>query len=222
MAITVRNPALAKDAQALPWMFQCDVDGCLACSVHSTKSAAEEEKSTHPCPMKGFIPLKGKSILERGWDEVDGLMDQINDGNLEDIPRTKAQARVRGLAYALSMMSTPHYRSEDDVIRQAIKRYKMRQGTIPFEETFGYNFHSLPTEEKALGLRATKKATAAPPIREAVLPGAQFEVEIKKRKLDDNDRAAIKKHMGSGMITAIELGQMYQISEGAIKYIADV
>lgn len=165
------------DHKAHPWLFECDEDDCFWLTAHRSVMVAERVKEEHlksTCPLKS--PMRKERIFDMAtlvnliWDELDKATESIftHDGPVAgELEKVKGEAR--GLAKAIQIMTTPFYKDADAVVRQAVKRYKMKTGEIKFEETPGAGgYNPMPVDNPRAGGQATKEKTK-PKITEKTL-----------------------------------------------------
>lgn len=94
-------------------------------------------------------PTHGKSIVEQLWDRLDEMIDQIKSlDTMRDPEMPVYQGAAKGLAFAIQLMCQPYYAEEKDVARQALRRWRMRQGDIEWEPTPGYKYNPPPAGTK--------------------------------------------------------------------------
>lgn len=145
-------------------------------------------------------PTHGKSIAEQLWDRMDQLMDQVKGTQATDIfdPLTEVKAAANELASVLVLMCQPYYATQPDVLKQAYKRWKMRQGTLPYEPTPGYKYNPPPAGTKYETPRVRPANTGKP------VPAA---VNFKPQQITDIKAA----HMMG--LSVGDLAEIYKTSE---------
>lgn len=100
---------------------------------------------------------------ERTWDELDNTITEIKTSE-DPAKRDSARQYAMGLAYALSRYGHFELTTVDAIRREALQRYKMRIGEIPFRNTQGYMIEKrepLLTEEQRDQLRKDVAETVA-------------------------------------------------------------
>jgi len=126
------------------YTYFCDANTeCMAVAYGSTEESACRELDGHICPaeVKPDMMPSGKTVLQKMWDLLDGQIDRILDLNLPEMGQLKAKHEAFGTAMCLAFMSIPYFRSRDDILLHAHKRWQMRTGQIPWEATPGYNYY---------------------------------------------------------------------------------
>lgn len=109
-------------------------------------------------------PTHGKSIAEQLWDRMDEVMDFIYSmDTMRDPELDVYKGEGRGLAFALKLMCQPYFPDEKAVTREAVRRYKMRQGDIEWEPTPGYNYNPPPAGTKYIVEKPKVAATKSVP-----------------------------------------------------------
>lgn len=135
------------DALAHSWIFQCDKPECIWRTAHVDEATALHTQSIHTCPNKGEKRMS-KTLIDKLWDLLDEATVTIlewptaDETQNTDTDREKARGEARGIAKCIHVMCVPYYETDGDVVKQALKRYKMANGTIEFEDTpgtAGYN-----------------------------------------------------------------------------------
>lgn len=132
----------------MQWTYRCPSENCfaMATSVISAE-AAIEFVSQHRCPAppRRGISATGKSLIERMWDETDDALDAYKKGE-EYLAMSGDLLRgyIHGIAECITFCSTPYFKIVEDVLRQMQRRWRMRQGEIPYSPTPGYRFNPRP------------------------------------------------------------------------------
>lgn len=80
---------------------------------------------------EGHQVVPGSSIIEDYWAELDRLIDLIKEKTADpsaDLDRVLLlRERARGVAFCIQRISRPYYETENDVLRQAQRRYVARR-----------------------------------------------------------------------------------------------
>lgn len=202
--------------------YRCGADpDCYALEYSKNADHAKAAIDGHICPAppRRDKVASGKTVVQKLWDELDELIDRIKENSgWQDDDKGKAQ----GIALALALLSVPWFRSTEDILRQANRRWRMRQGAIPWEQTPGYNFYpaaplafATPPEPTPIKKRqpTSKPVKAAKVAAPAVPPAREFTVA---------ERTMIRDavHGASNPLTTADLAKMYGVSEGRIRTIA--
>lgn len=205
------------------YTYFCDANNdCFAVAYATTEEAARRELTDHVCPApvrRDMMP-SGKTAVQKMWDELDEAYDQLMA--FEGVPilpgqpdiATGARNYARGLAMALAFVSIPYFRSQEDILREAHKRWRIRQGELTWEATPGYNFYPaapLAYAEKAAPVtrKPLKAAKAAP----APAP-------VKQRDFTVAERTMIQESVHGGTVSVSDLAGMFGVSENRIMTIA--
>jgi hypothetical protein len=126
---------------AHPWAFRCEQDGCYYGVCTATQDEAEHERVAHGCPRTG--ETVGKSIIQKAWDILDGLMDGYmalsdtynavkarpdREGAGDVARQLQGQAqRAHGVCEVIALLMVPHFTTADAVWAEAVVRYQARQ-----------------------------------------------------------------------------------------------
>lgn len=213
--LTVTLARIGPDVYEM-FTYRCERNsGCYALEYSKNADAAKRAIEGHICPATpevGKVP-NGKTVVQKLWDELDSLMDQIKQ---EEGPGALAlQNQARGIALALALLSVPWFRSKDDILRQANKRWRMRQSEIPWEATPGYNcYPAAPLAYVQASEPKVQPAKRAPlkVVKAAKVPSARdFTVE---------ERAFIRDSVHGETVAVETLAVMYGVSEERIRSIA--
>lgn len=147
----------------------CDNRECYAVAYGKTEDSVLTQLRGHVCPapMRRDMHPSGSTSIQKIWHELDETIDGIkaepehSDDLTTESSLLQEKAYASALAFTLAIMLNGWYRSREDVLIQANKRWKMRQGTLPFEPTPGYNYY--PAHPLAYAKREdlAKKATPA-------------------------------------------------------------
>lgn len=237
-------PGLTKDLYALPprgltvgevrmgderikqYTVLCEVDGCFATAT-STKSeqSARDQVAGHRCPAplhRGVIPM-GKTLLEKMWDESDDALDAYKAG--EEYLGMKGellQGYIQGIAECLSFCAVPWFRIPEDVLRQMQRRWRMRQGDIPFEPTPSYRYNPPPPGAPigvpiAPAVKARRTPTKS---KKTATKQAAASVASSMKVFRPDEVVIIKTMLYENNVPAADLAKMYGVTEGRIRSIA--
>lgn len=192
----------------------------------------------HPCPQppaRNELP-SGYSTLEKMWDELDAVTYAImqHEGYASGtvyLENNLLRGYARGIAFSLSMMSHPHFRTVTDIVREATKRYKIRMEQIPFEPTPGYRYNPLPPPSPPPGERSVfhgktvetkpggaRKATGRRVASAATLAKAS---KVDMRNLDNTQADQIRVAYSGGFFSREELANMYKVTVETIEYLTN-
>lgn len=214
----------------LDWTFECGAHGCVWITYHRSKQAAEAERSRHHdnevCPYtevrkvlddeRRLVPA-GKSIIETYWEELDRVTKVIMDqrarfkagdmGEEELHGYYKLQGQAIGLAYAIQVISVPHFGTDADhgdiskVSAWALKRYRMNTGQIDFEDTPGcQGYNPMPPPTREIGKAKPKASATSSP--------ASDPKTGKFRALTDDERNHLVNMHGKGLPAGAIMGML--------------
>lgn len=143
-----------REVKKFPWVAYCTEPNC-----YFTVSAKDEEQGQksldiHKCPYGGSAErMPTGNLIAAMWRELDACMDGIMLAKTEPSMADKVEhyrSRAGGIATCLyillgnNMNPTPwYYATQDDITREAVRRYKMRIGEMEWEPTQGDNYDAL-------------------------------------------------------------------------------
>ena len=141
------------------------------------------------------------TLIGQMWDELDRVTEPLAQGQGTDYDKGYA----RGVAAMLAMFMVPHFTTADEIVREAVKRYKAKAAGEEYE-TPGLGSRRM---EPPPGSESKYKvpATAKPYTRK---------VEV---KLGEQQQKAIKFAKESGMFTVEVLAKTYGVSVAVINQI---
>lgn len=168
------------------YTVRCGNEHCWFVGHAPNEAGAQTLLDQHNCPTppaRNELPT-GLSTVEKLWDEGDAVTEaiiataswQVGDMHLSG---AALGHYARGICFALSMMTHPHFRTTTDVVRELGLRYKMKTGAMPWRPTPTYRSNPLPAPTTPPpGVRtpadgATKPATARPIRSTTRGPGAK-------------------------------------------------
>jgi hypothetical protein len=219
------------------WTYLCEVDGCFA-MAYSKKSpeSAKSQTTGHACPAplrRGVTPM-GKSLLENMWDTADEAMDAYKAGTFyleEGCAGDNLKYYIMAIAEMITLSARPYFRITEDVLRELQRRWKMRQGQLPFSPTPSYRWNPMPIEYKSPGKspedlrkladhqdalyahRSTqKRLPAGHPKKAASVPPT--------RNFTPDERCLIRDSVHKNNVPVAELAKMFDVSEERIRTIA--
>lgn len=169
MPVMVRETKMsieAREVKKYPYIAFCDQAKCFF--IVSARDEVEGVKSleAHNCPHGGSPDrIPGKPLLSAMWRELDACMDGImlarsvvDAADFVDISSENSfikdqqyrleyhKSRAGGIATCLFIClggAPGYYESQDDITREAVRRYKMRLGELEWEPTQGDNYDAL-------------------------------------------------------------------------------
>lgn len=206
---------------------------------HSTDEAgANRLLSEHTCPTppaRNELP-SGYSTIEKLWDELDMATMAIMEGNAiqlgdQHVDGMQLRGYARGLAFALSMMCHPHFKTQNDIVREAAKRYKIRKGQIPYEPTPTYRFNPLPAPsspppgQRAAYHGATKAASPATVARTKPRGTLSKAAQAAAARVDlTNVTPELRTKIMNGTMTGFsheDLAEMFNLTVETVRVIID-
>jgi hypothetical protein len=209
------------------WTYLCEVDGCFA-MAYSKKSpeSAKSQTTGHACPAplrRGVTPM-GKSLLENMWDTADEAMDAYKAGTFyleEGCAGDNLKYYIMAIAEMITLSARPYFRITEDVLRELQRRWKMRQGQLPFSPTPSYRWNPMPIEYKPLDgpgqHKPTPEATKAATRRTAPKKAASVPPT---RNFTPDERCLIRDGVHKNNMPVAELAKMFDVSEERIRTIA--
>lgn len=204
--------------------WRCDVVGCwFVCTPRvDDKRSLEELIAYHrgtgdeyrcPTPPRRESLPSGLAEIEKLWREIDDVVDAIKSGEpLRGMNGAGLAGYVKGLAFSVVMKDKDLWPDIKAVSQQAGRRWKMRNGALPFEPTptrFENDFSSLGQQGGWKKDPNAAQPVSAPPKKTAP----------KKVNLPADTVNAIKSAHGSGMFTAEELAPAYGITVAQVKQV---
>lgn len=198
--------------------YRCEQDPeCMALAYSKNPDSAKRAIDGHICPApprRDMVP-SGKTVIQKLWDELDEGVDEIKkypeSSNIEGMT-----GHARGIALALALLSTPWFRSTEDILRQANKRWRMRQGEIPWEQTPGYNFY--PAAPLAFATAPEPAVKKRPPVAKVAKKLAPIAPTAREFSVDE--RTMIRNAVHNGLMSIAVLAKTYGVTEERIATIA--
>lgn len=156
--------------ETYPFKVECkNNDLCLFTILTSSYDDAKkwDRPEQHGCPRRGptqFGASVTQTLLEQAWQILDSHMVQVQALSKEHPQREVWMARCRGVAEVIALFMPPHFRTADEVAREAMKRYQAAQSGEP-RRTPGlgdlkYTFPSDPKYKSPLAQAAHVKEKA--------------------------------------------------------------
>lgn len=216
-------------ADKLPWRADCDADErCKFAELFPTKEAARHAEESHAHDYRGQVHHNGMSITESLWVELDAKIDMIRAQGA-DAPEL-LKGRASGLAWALAAVSKPHYPTEQEVLKEAMRRWKMRHGEMDWEPTVGYKFWAPPPGQPMHGndsrqapvtfananLRETRQQTVAP--KRAAKPAARQVVKV-GRNMSLAEQDMLRTAVNVNKFTVEQCMAMFKLSQEDVEAI---
>lgn len=209
---------------------RCASRSCWFVGHAGNSGDAQRLLDEHTCPQppaRNELP-SGYSTVEKMWDELDDVTRAIMAGEpYASGDRVYQEGTLRGyasgLAFALAMMSHPHFRTTTEIAREAQRRYKMWKNELPYEPTPGYRYNPVTPRESPEGEKApfhgdTKPAAARAPAKKAAKKAAPV---INFGGMSNDDRKRAIQAFRVGMFNEEELAKMYKVSIETIRYMVN-
>lgn len=201
--------------------YRCPADSeCMALAYSKNSDAAKRAIDGHICPApprRDMVP-SGKTVIQKLWDELDGLIDQVKVSKSRpfDADLDALMGASRGIALALALLSTPWFRSTEDILRQANKRWRMHQKEIPWEMTPGYNYY--PAAPLAFATAPEPVVKKRQPVSKVAKKAAPLTPPSREFSVDE--RAVIRSAVHNGLMSIAVLAKTYGVTEERIATIA--
>lgn len=199
------------------YTVRCGSINCWFVGHGGTSQDAQFVLDEHKCPTlptRNELP-SGRSTLEKLWDEMDDVTAALIDGheyNGMSVDTLKGYAK--GLAFNLSMMTHPYFRTIKDIAREAGARYKMSKGTTPWRPTPSYRYNPTP-EVLTANVVSTVPTEKRTPTKRTPVKSAP-----KPINLEPANAAAIRAGLGSGMFSMAELAEMYGVTVEQVRVLS--
>jgi hypothetical protein len=152
-----------------------------------------------------------KSIGEQLWDRLDLLMDDFKESG-DQTAQLVLKAQMREIGFALHLMMRPHYEDVTAIAKEAAKRWRIRQGIQPFEETPGYQFNPPPPGTKAYERGVMQED--APQVEKASTRRTR---KPKGTTLSEQDKQAVKMAARSGSFEIELIAKTYSITVAEVE-----
>lgn len=211
--------------EVIQYTYLCDRNPECKAVAYSMQSEehARGQVSGHICPeidgSRGLIPT-GKTLIQKMWDEGDDAMDAYRGGRtFKGMDGDQLKGFIRGIAEVLTFCTVPCFKVTDDVLKELYRRWKMRDGQIPFAPTPSYNYHPYLDEARAKAIssevKSTVKPTKATPTKRQPARKPEAVVELMSAQ-----RQMIRESYHSGNFDEHALAQMFGISAERVLSIA--
>lgn len=187
---------------------RCGSASCWFVGHGGSRDDAQFTLDEHTCPtppIRNQLPT-GRSTLEKLWDEMDDVTAAlIEKRKYNNMQGEMLKGYCMGIAFNLSMVTHPYFRTMQEISREAGARYKMAKGKIPWRETPSYKYNPMPTVEP--NVIKTEPAVKRAPAKRLPAKKAGPKITLSADKI-----SAIKAGRGSGMFTDQDLADMYSVS----------
>lgn len=224
-----------RQADLTQWTYLCEKnDNCFS-MAHSIESEehARSQVAGHVCPApprRGVNPT-GQTLLEKTWNELDDAIDAIKSGSgLRDMSLEETKGYAKGFAECLTFFATPYFKIPEDVLRQANKRWRMRQGLEPFSPTPSYRWNPIIDEYRNKSIQGDKGFASKPDLspggvkkaargRLVTRPAAGL-TKPAPREFSVAEAEMVASSLHSGNMTADTLAEMFGVSISRILTVA--
>ncbi len=206
------------------YTYLCEHDNrCMAIAYSQvSEEHARTQVAGHTCPVmdgsRGLIPT-GKTLIQKMWDEADDAMDALRaDRTYKGMAGPELQGFIKGIAEVLTFCTVPCFKVTEDVLRELFKRWKMRDGQLPFTPTPSYQYNPHLDAE-----RATSKVSSPKPEKLEKPPAKRTPKKVIDVPMDDllpEQRKMIRESYHSGNFDEHQLAQMFNIDAVRVLAIA--
>jgi hypothetical protein len=230
------------EVQRLQYTIRCGHSECWFVGHAAGEADAQKLLDQHavkdcPTPPRRNELSSGFSIIEKMWDELDAALQAINEEKGWQVgdrvlDRVSLRQYALGLCFALSMMTHPHFRTVNDVLREGQRRYKMRTGAAPYQPTPTYRHNPLPQPtsppvgERRAYHGETTAASARPATKRPARTGltkAQTEAAaaVDLSTVDPEKRKKIITAVSMMGMTHEEVSAMFNVTPQTVKALVD-
>lgn len=152
-----------------PFKVECHNEHCFFTIVTQLYAEAERwnKPSEHGCPRRGdtqFGASVTESLLMKAWAILDSHTGMVMALSKDQPERIVWQNRARGVAEVIALFMPPHFRTTDEIVREAMKRYQAaqegREHKTPGLGDLKYTFPDDPKYKSPLAQAAHQKEKA--------------------------------------------------------------
>jgi hypothetical protein len=167
--------------------------------------------------------MSGLEEIDKLWREIDDVVDAIKaKKEYRGMDATAMNGYVKGLAFAVVMKDRSIFQSMREVAAEALRRWRMRQGQIPWAATPtrhapDFKWHGGHGGWKPIG---PAPAAATPPTKSRSTRKLPPPVAKPKFNPTADQLTSIKAGIGSGMFTADDFASMYGTTAEEIRRVA--
>lgn len=213
--------------------IRCGASDCWYVGNAGREQDVNQLLLNHECPtapIRNELPT-GYSTLDKMWDELDAATAALLEARewktgTMTLSGTQLQYYCRGIAFGLSMLTHPHFRTVQDVSIEALRRYKQYKGEVEKAPTPGYRGHNpMPASSQRMAgdpsRVSNKPAPVAPnPMKRAPLAAAKKSVsQVDLRSIDAETANKIKAVDAAGVMPREQLARMYGLTVDTVKAI---
>lgn len=194
----------SKDAQAHPWIAECERDnGCMFVVSATSEENGQVALALHTCPMRGPTHkglMVSVTLLEEVWEMLDGIIDRIMDPDTDPEEKRDLQNQARGISRVIANFMEIYFPEPHQVSAEAKRRWDARQRGDDSYCTQGLGSRAT---EFPPGFRKEAEQKAPTPAPRKAAPA--------KAALGDQEKQAIKFASESGMFTREQLAKTYKV-----------
>lgn len=184
-----------------------------ACPVHNCYyriGLRPGDTTDHKCPRVGETKVSwsvAKTLLETVWDQFDGTIDAIKtpDPLLDQMALENLKGQARAYSRMLAVFMVPQFTSEEEIAREGMKRWKMRQAGEEYD-TPGLGARRYEGPPAKQGVSTTPDASRHIPGRKPLVA----------HKLTPGELTQLKNAHASGMFDIPDLAHIYKLSEETV------
>lgn len=204
------------------YTLMCDASlDCYATAYGKSEESVRFQLNNHVCPAPARLDdhSTNKTAVQNMWEELDNTIDAIKaeGADYEEGPFAALKGKAEGLAFGLALLCRPFYRTREDVLRQANRRWKMRNGELPYEITPGYNYY--PSQPLAYAKREAEEQK--PVVRKAAKPTLKAINKLPTapapRAFTVAERDSIIDLVTGGVATVENVAKMYNVTPERIQ-----
>lgn len=198
------------------YTVRCGAINCWFVGHGPTQVDAQVVLDEHSCPTpprRNELP-SGRSTLEKCWDELDDATAALLEKReYNGLSGDELKGYAKGLAFMLTMMTHPYYKSIKAIAAEAVARYKMQRDLIPFRPTPSYRYNPLP-QPTAPNLGETR-----PAVKRTATKAQRGKVTTPQ--LASDKVAAVRAAAASGMFSHEDIATMYSVSVDQVRALVD-
>lgn len=156
-------------SEEYPFKVECPNEHCFFTITTQLYSEAERwnKPKEHGCPRRGetkFGASVTESLLMKAWAILDSHTGIVMSMTRDHPDRPKWMGQARGVAEVIALFMPPHFRTADEVVREAMKRYQAaqegREHKTPGLGDLKYTFPDDPKYKNPLAQAAHQKEKA--------------------------------------------------------------
>jgi hypothetical protein len=212
LGILPRDPNQIGYEARRPWLFSCTEANCFWHISCASEEDAIRQQQEHACPWWGGETKVSwtvtRTLVEQMWDKLDTEFYKIVHDGLDSVEN---KARARAIAECIAIFSPPHFRTADEVVAEAKRRYEAEQADEEYE-TPGIGSRRYEIAEQWNKDRRTDGYTTDPNRTKPAAPSVN---------VDQKTSEAIRFASESGMFTEEQIAKTYGISVAVVKQVLE-